>query len=134
MDIQLLGVCSSLLIIINKRYLIYILNSRTPGVYLYDVKIHSLNLLKKLGLEYTIFDTIWYECILSDRSLIGINADENKAVIAEGGNTKVSGIGLNDVGKLAIEALLLPESKNAHLQLSAEEHTINEWVSIYEEV
>lgn len=109
-------------------------NNRTPGVPIYQAKINSLNLVKELGLEYTIFDTIWFEALVGKFSLIGFKLDENKVVLVNDGKTKVSGLSLRDVGRLAVEALTLPESKNAHIQLSSEEHTISELVDIYEEV
>lgn len=93
-----------------------------------------MNLVKEIGLEYTFFDTIWYEALLDKTSLIGFRIDEKKVILVDGGKTKVSGMSLKDVGRIAVEALTLPESKNAHIQLSSEEHTISELVDIYEEV
>jgi len=108
-------------------------NNRTPGpVGIYKVKKENLDLIKSVGLEYTLFDTIWYEAIYFG-SILGFNREKAEATVVNE-NARVSALSMRDCGRLAVAALTLPESKNAHLQFSGEDWTIGEWIKKFEKV
>jgi uncharacterized protein YbjT (DUF2867 family) len=99
----------------------------------YLVKKAALDLIKSLGMAYTLFDTIWFEFLLNQPT--GFDFEKKIWELPGDGKIRYSAISLEDIATLVEEVLAHPElSKNTKVQLATDEFSANEMVDLFEQV